>query len=265
MLGSWLHRRSEWFLHAATAIGFGGRRALAGWIMYGLRCPVSWLPPLAGFGPFTHRDEYASILDNFFEGALRFEPLERHVSSTTNALVLDVGVNVGITVRWWLHLNPHAQVIAVDMIREANEFSARALAAVNPAYPAQVRYVEAVVGETSGSMEISFDDPLAGTNSTRARNGATRREVATRTLDDIWLEAGGRDVAVLKIDIEGAAGATLAGAPQVLRRSQFVVAEWHDAAELSRVTSLCLDAGLSLVSVNAKMLFFERILAEPRS
>ena len=174
MLGSWLHRRSEWFLHAATAIGFGGRRALAGWIMYGLRCPVSWLPPLAGFGPFTHRDEYASILDNFFEGALRFEPLERHVSSTTNALVLDVGVNVGITVRWWLHLNPHAQVIAVDMIREANEFSARALAAVNPAYPAQVRYVEAVVGETSGSMEISFDDPLAGTNSTRARATAPR-------------------------------------------------------------------------------------------
>lgn len=258
MLGAWLHRQSAWLWHAATALGFGGRRALAGWIMYWLRLPVAWLPPLAGFGPLTHRDEFASIVDNFFEGALRFDALERYLRATDGALVLDVGVNVGITLRWWMHLNPRTEIIAVDMIREAHEFSARALAGLDPGYPAQVHHVEAVVGDAPGRTEIAFDDPLHGTNTAGARGGATRRQLAVRTLDDIWVEAGARDVAVLKIDIEGAAGAALAGGTAVLRRTRFVVAEWHGAAELAQVTSVCVGAGLRLVDTKAKMLFFAR-------
>lgn len=258
MLGAWLHRQSARFRHAATSVGFGGRRALAASIMRALRFPVSWMPPLAGFGRLTHPDEFGSITDNFFEGALRFGPLEQFLRSADDALVIDVGVNVGITLRWWLHLNPRTRLIAVDMIREAHLFSTLALARLNPAYPAQVRHVEAVVGDTPGSTEIAFDDPLHGMNSAMARGGATRRRVAVRTLDDIWQESGGGDVAVLKIDIEGAAGTALAGATELLRRTRFVAAEWHDAAELAQVTSTCVGAGLSLVDTKSKMLFFAR-------
>jgi FkbM family methyltransferase len=261
VLSSLLHRSSAWLFHAAAALGFGGRRALAGWIMHSLRLPVAWLPPVAGFGRLAHRNEFESITENFFAGTLRFPPLERDLRTARDALVMDVGVNLGVTLRWWLHLNARTEIIAVDMIREAHEFAARALDRVDPRWVAQVRAVHAVVSDAPGRTVIAFDDPLEGTNAADARQGATRREVVVRTLDEIWADAGSRDVLVLKIDIEGAGGAALRGASQVLRRTRFVAAEWHGPAELGQITAACLDAGLSLAAANAKMLFFERTAA----
>ncbi|MBA4070589.1 MAG: hypothetical protein C0497_01960 [Gemmatimonas sp.] len=258
MLSSLLHRSSAWLFHAAAALDFGGRKALAGWIMHSMRLPVAWLPVIAGFGRLTHRNEFESIADNFFRGTLRFPPLEWGLRAASDPLVMDVGVNLGVTLRWWLHLNSRTEIIAVDMIREAHEFAARVLDLMEPRWAAQVHAVHAVVSDAPGRMEIAFDDPLEGTNAADARGGATRREVAVRTLDEIWADAGSRDLLVLKIDIEGAGGMALRGAAQMLRRTQFVAAEWHGPAELGQITAACLEAGLLLAATNDKMVFFER-------
>ena len=36
---------------------------------------------------------------------------------------MDVGVNVGVSSRWWLSLADHVQVIGIDMFQEALDFS----------------------------------------------------------------------------------------------------------------------------------------------
>lgn len=258
MLSAWLHHRARWMVEIAASLGSGGKRALAARLMDGARLPVAWLPILPAFGRLTRRAEFENLLDNFLVGTLRYAPLEESLRQAGTPLVVDVGVNVGITIRWWMSLNPRTRVVAVDMIEESHAFAAAALSRLDARYAAQMTPVVAVVSDAPGSIEISFDDPLEGTNSSEAHGGLIRRQLAVRTLDDIWGEAGAGDVFLLKIDIEGAGARALDGAAQLLRRTRYVVAEWHSADELARMTTACVSASLSLVSVNEKMVFFER-------
>ncbi len=258
MLSAWLHRFASWFRDAASSLGGGGRRALVGWLAYTSRLPIGWAPAFSGFGRLERRDEFLSILDNFLRGTLRSDRVERALREARAPVVVDVGVNLGVTVRWWLHLNPASQVVAVDMMREAIDYSSRRVHAVAP--EAHVTWIEAVVGREPGEVEVRFDDPLKGTNRSDGGTGATCRRLPTSTLDGLLGASPASDeVMLLKVDIEGAGGSALAGATALLRRTRFVVVEYHDVAETAEMTRVCLAAGLSLACANEKMLFFERV------
>lgn len=230
---------------------------LGAWLVSECGLPVAWTPRLPAFGKLRHRDEFLSIQDNFLQGTLRYDRLEAALRTADEPVVVDLGVNVGITVRWWFALNPQARVVAVDMMAEAHAWASHRLEALRPDAVARATFVECVVGEASGTVEVAFDDPLSGTNRSDAPGGAVRRLLRMTTLDEMpEIPAG--EILLLKVDIEGAGGRALAGAPGVLRRTRFVVTEFHDADECAMMTRLALDAGLSLVRANDKMLFFAR-------
>jgi FkbM family methyltransferase len=230
---------------------------LGAWLVHQFRLPVSWTPRLPAFGALRHRDEFLNIQDNFLQGKLRYDRLEAALRAADEPVVVDLGINVGITVRWWFALNPHSRVVAVDMMAEAHAWAARQLEAWRPGAAARVTFVERIVGPATGVAEVVFDDPMAGTNRSDATTGAIHRTLPVTTLDAMP-EIPSGEILLLKVDIEGAGARALAGAPGVLRRTRFVVAEFHDADECAMMTRLSLEAGLSLVRANDKMLFFAR-------
>lgn len=254
-----LHAIWKWFFGAAAALGGGGRRGLSAYLLNACSLPVAWLPALPGFGTLVRRDELLNIQDNFFEGTLRFREMEEAMRGTAEPFVLDLGVNVGVTVRWWFHLNPRAQVVAVDMMREAHAFAQQRLAAVRADAVARVRWVECVVSDEAGTTEVAFDDPLFGMNRADASAaGGSRRLLASATVDSLLADQMPDEVFLCKVDIEGAGGRALAGASRVLARTRFLVVEYHDPDEVASMTRSAVAAGLDLVRANPKMLFFER-------
>ena len=81
--------------------------------------PVS----LPGFGKIRSWAEATNFVDNFALGELRCEEVENHLRAGTESWVVDVGVNIGVTCRWWLSLADHVQVIGIDMFQEALDFT----------------------------------------------------------------------------------------------------------------------------------------------
>src|ERR1700716_3854354 len=65
--------------------------------------PVS----IAGFGKIDSWAEAINFIDNFALGELRSEEVENHLRASTGSSVVDLGVNVGVTCRWWLSLADH--------------------------------------------------------------------------------------------------------------------------------------------------------------
>jgi FkbM family methyltransferase len=259
MMSKALHAIWKWFFGAAAALGGGGRRGLAAYVLNACALPFSWLPALPGFGTLVRRDELLNIQDNFFEGTLRFREMEEAMRRAAEPFVLDLGVNVGVTVRWWFHLNPRSRVVAVDMMREAHEFARQRLVAVRADAAERVRWVECVVSDQAGTTEVAFDDPLFGMNrADAATGGSSRRQLPSAAVDTLLADEMPAEVFLFKVDIEGAGGRALAGAQLVLRRTRFLVVEYHDPAEVAAMTRHALAAGLDLVRANAKMLFFER-------
>lgn len=255
-LSAGLHATWRWFFGAAAALGGGGWRGLLGWCVVRAGLPVRFAPPLFGYGTLLKRDEFLSLHENFLEGELRFPEMEAALRAAEEPLVIDVGVNLGVTVRWWFHLNPRARVIAIDMMREAHEFAAARLEAMAPTASTRVDWMECAVSDAASTIDVRFDDPLFGMNRADGSSGQQHRAIRADTLDA--LVGPSRAPLLVKMDIEGAAGRAFAGAAQLLQRTQFALVEYHDAAECADVTRLAAAAGLGLVRATKKTLVFAR-------
>ena len=78
---------------------------------------------LAGFGKIHSWAEAINLIDNFSLCELRCEEVENHLRTSSESWVVDVGVNVGVSSRWWFSLADHVQVIGIDMFQEALDFA----------------------------------------------------------------------------------------------------------------------------------------------
>ncbi|WP_157664779.1 FkbM family methyltransferase [Bordetella genomosp. 9] len=219
-------------------------------VPYGLRLPI--------FGPVSTLNEILNIHDNFGKGELRHVEIERYLRQTAAPVIVDCGVNVGITVRWWRHLNPQARVIGIDMMEEAHAFTKARL-------PGMADWYEpvtcALAAQPGLSMEISFDDPLLGENSVTSGPKAHKRRVVTATLDGALLHQGVRQIDLLKIDIEGYGAEALKGAGNVLPMVRYVFFETHSRSETSEAAALLHNAGFNLISLRNRSFVYENVAA----
>lgn len=190
-------------------------------------CPVQVKVPI--FGKLRTFHEVRNIFDNFGSaGQLRDETIERYLSKKSSPCVVDCGVNVGITARWWFHLNPQSTVFGIDMIKEAQEFTVETIKSMGIAPDRYRPIVAALWSENGKRFKIGIGDPLCGDYGFyRLDKEKSERAFVTRTLDTIFNSEKIGDVDLLKIDLEGAGGEVLKGAAELLKKTKHIFFETH--------------------------------------
>jgi FkbM family methyltransferase len=206
------------------------------------------------FGKITRLDEILNLHDNFGRGELRFTEIENDIIKGDRPVIIDCGVNVGITVRWWTSLNSHAKVIGVDMIQEAHDFTLEKLELNRKS---DYIPITAALAASSGSkIEISFDDPLFGENSISANGRKYTRTVLTKTIDDICDAEGVSEVNLMKIDIEGYGAEALKGALNTIPKTRYIAFETHSKEEISESSAQLIRAGFEIIGMKSRTLFY---------
>lgn len=110
------------------------------------------------------------------------------------ALIIDLGANIGLTAIDYASSHPTADVVAVEL----DEDNAR-LAEINTRSLDRVVVMHAGVAVQSGTVHYGHADHNAYAIGTGAEHSAT-----AITIDDLLSEHPGRQVDLLKMDIEGA-------------------------------------------------------------
>lgn len=214
---------------------------------FGMTLPV--------FGTVSTVDEVLNIHDNFGKGELRYEEIENHLRQTPEPVIVDCGVNIGITIRWWHHLNTRARVFGFDMMEEAHAFTRSRIGTPSDWY---VPVTCALAARDGDAIEISFDDPLFGENSVTATNRKQKRTINTGTLDSSLRQHNLTGIDLLKMDIEGHGAEALKGGSETLRKTRYVMFETHTRQETSEATGILHDAGFQIIGLRARTLVFER-------
>lgn len=174
-------------------------------------------------------------------------------------VVFDVGVHDGTP---WLYKSfPDAQFVLIDP-QAGSEAAVR-----STGIPQQFDFVSVAVGAENGVATLNLPETAPGkggamasllTRTDRLANSFTRvdrLEVPVKRLDDIAADYSGR--CGLKIDTEGFEAAVLQGAPETLKRCDFVILElslskrFDGVAPPSQVVALLADAGLEMRDILA--------------
>lgn len=218
------------------------------------------------FGQISTLAEVLNIHDNFGKGELRDDKIEKYLSTSENPLIVDCGVNVGITVRWWKHLNKNAQIVGIDMMEEAHIFTKAKLKdytknknATSERERESYYPITAALAATDGErIEISFNDPLHGENSVTSKGHSQKRTVTTKTLDTIMAVFGDRKIDLLKIDIEGHGAEALKGGQATLSRTHQILFETHNETEISEAVDIIMGSNFRIRGMRSRTLIFER-------
>ncbi len=212
------------------------------------------------FGKIKTYDEIINIQDNFALRELRDDVVESYLTEGKNPIVVDCGINVGITVRWWLNglSNNNIQVIGIDMIDEAHKFTINSLLE-SDIDPERYQYhVAALWSNSNETFDVDVEDPLSGlTNIFKKSDSNNVRTIHSKTIDDLLGGNALTKVDLLKIDIEGAGANALEGALEILKVTKHVVIELHDEEECKKSTKLLSDNGFYLRRVTGRHLWWE--------
>ncbi len=233
---------------------FGGRGAWLACCDLVLTC-LPWPVKIPGFGPVIRRGEIRNLMDNFCLGELRSPEVEAAIREHPAPVILDLGVNLGISVRWWFHLNPKARVTGLEMMQESLDYTTSRLRECHPG-AAWTPVCCAVAAADAEPMEIQFSDPLAGTTSVARSSGDQRRSVPVRCLDSTVTES---EVMLLKCDIEGYGGHALSGARAVLKRTRYVVTETHGPDEMALMSQVLFEEGFTLFQLSSRSLWWRKV------
>jgi FkbM family methyltransferase len=206
-----------------------------------LFCGVPWGVRLPSLGLINHRAEVLNYLDNFCLGELRCAEVEKHLAGAAKPVIVDLGINVGLTVRWWSHLNPQSRIIGIDMLEEALAFAGRKLKDFCPG--ASWHPIGKAIGDGNFTLEASITNPLEGSTSLKTKSAGPVRKIEVTTLDSVIAPLGLTAIDLLKIDIEGYGGRALAHAGNTLRMTKYVVFETHDREETQEASEALGKAG----------------------
>jgi FkbM family methyltransferase len=134
-------------------------------------------------------------------------------------VVVDVGANIGLQTLVFARLaGPTGRVHSFEPDRRITPLL-RAAAELS-GLTDRILVHEAAVGSESGTIDLFLDAAVGLTNSTNPgwTADAVPRKVPLVTLDDVLIPSLSRPPALLKIDVEGAESAVLAGAEQLFGR-----------------------------------------------
>jgi FkbM family methyltransferase len=215
--------------------------------------PVS----LAGFGKIHSWSEAINLIDNFSLRELRSDEVENHLRASTDSWVVDVGINVGISARWWLSLAGRLQVVGIDMFQEALDFATGRITTNG----ARDRWhpVCGAVGDSDRVVELRFNNALEGTSRLDSVTGAKLRKIRVQPLDAMLAPIAPTRIGLMKIDIEGAAGLALTGARQTLARCDYVSVETHSDDETRTSSRALIAAGFEVFHVRGRTMWWRRL------
>lgn len=210
------------------------------------------------FGLVKNKEEIINIRDNIFQGSLRDLFIENKIRKAKKPVIVDCGINVGITVRWWFYLNPKSLVYGIDMMQEAHSFTMESLP---KSFKGNYIPIAAVLASQSDQrVDVKFDDPLFGGNSAEMppEEYAQCRSVRTTTLDDSLSKDPIKEISLLKIDIEGSAVSMLRGATQTLKKVRNVFLEWHNEQAKKGSVDLLRGAGFFIRKKHKRHIWFKK-------
>jgi FkbM family methyltransferase len=173
---------------------------------------------------------------------------------------MDIGAHSGLWTRDVLAIDPTAQVIVCEPQPELREQIQRRFAA-DPRMTIEDRAITDHAGTaelhfTDASVNASLHEPRPGMNALYRRGWGVQRTqlVETTTVDEL---SAGRDVALLKIDVQGAEREVLVGASSTLPRTSAVMLEvvfishYKDDATFPGLHEQMTAAGFLLTGISA--------------
>ena len=245
------------FLTLLLFLRKGGLKGFLNFVL--MKNKTFYRPPLTFpiFGLLRHKEEILNIRDNIFQGSIRYSEIEKKLRKASRPVIVDCGINVGVTVRWWFYLNPKSIVYGIDMMQEAQDFTITALSEC--ARKNYIPITAALASTNNKALEIKYDDPLFGGNSVEVSKKYMRnkRHILSSTLDDCLRKYNIKDIDLLKIDIEFSAAPMLCGASETLKKTKYVLLEWHDAEERKNSVICMQKAGFIIKKECKRNIWFK--------
>ncbi len=147
-----------------------------------------------------------------------------------DALMLDVGANIGSVSLYWAHKSPAMRVHCYEPNPAAVITLRRNIAANALGQRAEI-FAEGV-GRTAGSLKLWVDVPTdlsTGYMDSSPAEGGKRIEVPVVGIDEAWRRLGNKKIWLLKVDTEGAEVDILEGASaSFLAAVENTIVEYHD-------------------------------------
>jgi FkbM family methyltransferase len=147
------------------------------------------------------------------------------VPRSSAATIVDLGANVGISVRYWAERFPDTKIVAVEP-DENNLLLCRENCQVGGCAERTV-FVQAGVGGTAGQGNLlRTSDPWTFRLSSEATDGSGKVRVLTMQglIDELELHQG---IDILKCDIEGAESEMMANCSEWIGRVSVLIIELH--------------------------------------
>ena len=183
------------------------------------------------YGDKSSFDYYAEEFKswNYIHDLWANDPVDcwlHHYQPTPGDTIVDIGAGFGNdAIVFSRAVGPTGTVVAI----EAHPASFRKLKKTCKWNQlSNVVAVEIAVSERNGVVAITGEDDNAANSIGGGEEGAYRYEVAARRFDDIASELGLEEIALLKMNIEGAEREALLGMPNALQRTSRVAIACHD-------------------------------------
>lgn len=174
-------------------------------------------------------------------------------------LIIDCGAHIGMSVLWWRHLFPKAQIVAVEP-SSANVAVLRR----NVDGMEGVTVLHGGIWNQPGTLRIQ--DPAAGMASFQLGKAQTDGEsVRAYTIKEIMTEAGCDECLLVKIDIEGGEDTLFRDNLAWLDRTHCVTVELHDwlypwAGKSRSLFQATSERNFDYIMQGENMLCFQQVL-----
>jgi len=168
-------------------------------------------------------------------------------------LVVDVGANAGIFSLFAHSLNPRSEIIAFEPLPGMQN----RLKALKERSGMNMTLHKKAVSSSIGTARFESPHGYDGVSrmaSTQEANQPGTFEVETTTLDSVL---GGREVFLMKIDVEGFECEVLAGGKQTIQNARFMIIEALTPEDVEKVTR-AVGAGWRRAHLGAADLLFYR-------
>jgi FkbM family methyltransferase len=158
-------------------------------------------------------------------------------------LIVDLGANIGISVRYWLARWPGANVIAVEPEPSNAQLLRMNLSAV-PSQKRQWRVLEACVGGVARMERLINDGGEWGCRLSPDRYSAVGPEVGVMTMEEVLADLPDQQmIDVLKCDIEGAEMELFENCRRWIGRVRCIAVEVHAPYTLASVLAAINRSG----------------------
>lgn len=189
----------------------------------------------------------------FVERELHDSRWVRSLMANSKPLVVDVGANAGVFSHYVHCLKPEGEFVAFEPLPPMAE----RLRALKERTGMNLLVMQKAVSKSCGEAWFESTHGYDGTSrlSVSANTPGQRFRVETTTLDT---ELGDREVALMKIDVEGFECEVIEGGGRTLAKTDFVIMEAEDPGHLARIRA-ALGDGWIVSKVGATDHLFTRV------